>query len=288
MITKNAMQLKALIKKKAVESNVSAQYVMQNYMMERLLERISLSPYRNNFILKGGFLISAIIGLEKRTTMDLDTTIKGLDLSHGNIRQMFSEICKLQLEDDITFKILGTLDIREADDYPGIRLSLNASYPPVNVPLKVDITTGDIITPQEVDYSYSLIFDNRRINILAYSIETILAEKIETVLSRSIANTRPRDLYDIYVLHHLRRDQYRRDVLRQALKNTANKRGSQNIISLYPEIIQDILTSEKMWGFWQRYKKDYSYATSLSFNDVCSTINEIMESLGWEDPGLER
>jgi predicted nucleotidyltransferase component of viral defense system len=200
VITKNPMQLKAFIKKKAEENNISSQLVMQNYMMERLLERISLSPYRKNFILKGGFLIAAIVGLNSRTTMDLDATIKGLDLTHESIDRIFKEICAIKIEDNITFSVLRTTEIREGDDYPGLRVALEANYHPLAVPLTVDVTTGDKITPREVKRSLQLLFDDRSISVFTYNLETVLAEKIETVLSRNIANTRPRDFYDIYIL----------------------------------------------------------------------------------------
>ena len=204
MITKNPMQLKAFIKNKAAEKHISAQLVMQNYMLERLLERISLSPYKNNFILKGGFLISAIVGLDTRATMDLDTTIKGFTLTHEAIHKIFTEICAVQIADDVQFEVVGISDIRETDDYPGIRVALKANYPPISVPLTVDVTTGDMITPREVEYTFSLLFDDRTISILAYNLETVLAEKLETVLSRNIANTRPRDYYDVHILYALR------------------------------------------------------------------------------------
>ena len=218
MITKNPMQLKAFIKNKAAEKHISAQLVMQNYMLERLLERISLSPYKNNFILKGGFLISAIVGLDTRATMDLDTTIKGFTLTHEAIRKIFTEICAVQIADDVQFEVVGISDIRETDDYPGIRVALKANYPPISVPLTVDVTTGDMITPREVEYSFSLLFDDRTISILAYNLETVLAEKLETVLSRNIANTRPRDYYDVHILYALRGAECDKATLRRALE----------------------------------------------------------------------
>ena len=195
------MQLKAFIKKKAGEKNISAQLVMQNYMMERLLERISLSQYKNNFIVKGGFLISAIVGLDTRATMDLDTTVKGFTLTHEAVRNIFSQICAIEISDDISFELSDIYDIREGDDYPGIRVALKANYLPISVPLTVDITTGDMITPGEIEYTFPLLFEDRKIQIWAYNIETVLAEKIETVLSRSIVNTRSRDFYDIHILY---------------------------------------------------------------------------------------
>ena len=218
MITKNPMQLKAFIKNKAAEKHISAQLVMQNYMLERLLERISLSPYKNNFILKGGFLISAIVGLDTRATMDLDTTIKGFTLTHEAIRKIFTEICAIQIADDVQLEVVGISDIRETDDYPGIRVALKANYPPISVPLTVDVTTGDMITPREVEYTFSLLFDDRTISILAYNLETVLAEKLETVLSRNIANTRPRDYYDVHILYALRGADCDKATLRRALE----------------------------------------------------------------------
>ena len=226
MITRNPMQLKAFIKKKAAEKNISAQLVMQNYMLERLLERISLSTYKNNFILKGGFLISVIVGLDTRTTMDLDTTIKGFTLTHESIRKVFKEICAVEIEDDVSFTLEDIYDIRETDDYPGIRVSLKANYPPIRVPLTVDVTTGDIITPKEIEYTFKLLFDDRTLSILAYNLETVLAEKIETVLSRSIANTRPRDFYDIHIIFALRGNECDKNILKRALDRTSAKRGA--------------------------------------------------------------
>lgn len=279
MITKNPMQLKAFIKKKAAEKKISAQLVMQNYMLERLLERISLSAYKQNFILKGGFLISAIVGLDTRATMDLDTTIKGFTLTHEAIRRIFEEICAVEIADDVCFELMDIADIREGDDYPGIRVSLKANYPPISVPLSVDVTTGDIITPREIEYTFSLLFDNRSISILAYNLETVLAEKIETVLSRSIANTRPRDFYDIYILYSLRGVECDSQTLLQALARTANKRGSQKVLNLYPDIITEIRSSEQLRVFWKKYQRDFDYAKDISFDDACDAIQHIMDTI---------
>ena len=178
MIMKNPMQIKAFIKKKAAEKKISAQLVMQNYVLERLLERISLSEYKHNFVLKGGVLISAIVGLGTRATMDLATTIKGFELTHESIREIFDEVVKVRTPDDVVFEVIGTADIRESDDYPGIRVNLKANYPPISVSLSVDVTTGDKITPRKIEYTFSLMFDERSISIMAYNLETILAEKL--------------------------------------------------------------------------------------------------------------
>lgn len=279
MITKNPMQLKAFVKKKAAEKNISAQLVMQNYMLERLLERISLSRYKYNFILKGGFLISAMVGLDTRATMDLDTTIKGFTLTHEAVIGIFREICGMEMEDDVKFELLEVTDIREGDDYPGIRVSLTANYSPIRVPLSVDITTGDKITPREIEYSFSLLFDDRTISILAYNMETVLAEKLETVFSRNIANTRPRDFYDIYILYHLRGTECNWEILLKALMQTTKKRGSQAVLSLHSEILEDIQASRELHKFWRCYQREFEYARDISFEAICETIQSIMKRL---------
>ena len=279
MITKNPMQLKAFIKNKAAEKNISAQLVMQNYMLERLLERISLSSYKHNFILKGGFLISAIVGLDTRTTMDLDTTIKGFTLTHEAIRTIFTDICAVPITDDVNFELVGISDIRETDDYPGIRVALKANYLPISVPLTVDVTTGDMITPREMEYTFPLLFDDRTISILAYNLETVLAEKLETVLSRNIANTRPRDYYDIHILYALRGSECDKTMLRHALERTTQKRGSGMILTDYNEIIKEIRESSRLCKLWEKYRREYQYAKDISFDDTCSTIQIIMEAI---------
>ena len=279
MITKNAMQLKAFIKKKAEENRVTAQLVMQNYMMERLLERISLSRYRQNFILKGGFLIAAIVGLDTRTTMDMDATVKGFPLTHESIGEIFNEICTISVEDDITFSVLRISDIREGDIYPGLRVHLTASSPPLAVPLVVDITTGDKITPKEIKYSFRLMFDDRSISVLAYNLETILSEKLETVLSRNIANTRPRDFYDIHILYALRGSDCDFAVLRQALEETTVRRGSSLVLEQYQDIVGSIRDDSGLQGFWARYQLEFDYAKDITFNEACDSILTIMDAV---------
>ena len=275
MITRNPMQLKALIKNLAKLKGISAQLLMQNYMLERLLERISISQYQSYFILKGGFLIASIVGLDTRTTMDLDTTIKGLPLTLDTAQRFFTDICLISVDDDISFEVLDCSNIRETDDYNGIRVSLCATYLTMSVPLKVDVTTGDRITPSEIEYDFSLLFDERKIKILAYNIETILAEKLETILSRGIGNTRPRDFYDVYILYSLRKRKYRPNILRQALTETADKRGSSIILPQYKSILQRIEADTQMNLFWQKYCDDFSYARGIEFAKVCRVIIDL-------------
>ena len=279
MITKNPMQLKAFIKKKAEESQISAQLVMQNYMMERLLERISLSKYKRNFILKGGFLIAAIVGLDSRATMDLDTTVKGFPLNHESIRGIFEEICTVAVQDDVTFSISRITDIREGNDYPGLCVAMTANYPPLAVPMTVDVTAGDKLTPREIEYSFKLLFDDRSISILAYNLETILAEKLETVLSRNVANTRPRDFYDIHILYDLCISEYDIVILRHALEKTTERRGSSSVLTQYREIVENIKASPQMRGFWEKYREEFNYAKDITFDDTCGTILRVMGNL---------
>lgn len=248
-------------------------------MLERLLARIALSKYNRNFIIKGGFLISAIVGLDTRATMDLDTTIKGFTLTHETLREIFSEICTLEIDDDVHFEIAGLSDIREGDDYPGIRVALKANYPPISVPLMVDVTTSDVITPKEIEFSFSLLFDEGSINILAYSLETVLAEKLETVLSRSIANTRPRDYYDIHVLYSLHGSDCNMDTLRTALDCTTEKRGSRHILTDYLEIMKMIRESSELSNHWDKYRREFEYAKEINFEDTCDSIETIMNRI---------
>ena len=268
----NAMQLKAIIKNIAKEKSISAQLVMQNFMMERLLERISLSSYQNHFILKGGFLIAAMVGLDTRATMDMDATIKGIPVSEQTVKNMFLEICKINPQDDVIFSFLSISNIREGDEYGGYRVTLSAKFPPMTVPLKLDITTGDKITPREITYEFKLLLEDRSIKVLAYNLETILAEKLETIISRSDQNTRPRDFYDVYVLLKLQSHNIDLKLLREAIESTTEKRNSVQIIKNYKSIIEIIRDSSVMKRRWKSYQKDFDYAKDINFEDTCDTV----------------
>ncbi|MDO4544183.1 MAG: nucleotidyl transferase AbiEii/AbiGii toxin family protein [Clostridia bacterium] len=277
---KNAMQLKVFVKKIAKEKNISAQLVMQNYMLERLLERISVSRYRHNFILKGGFLIAAMVGLDTRTTMDMDATIKGFPVNESTVRQIFEEICSIELDDEITFALGGTDEIREKDAYSGYRVSLTANYPPMKVPLKIDITTGDEITPHEIEYNFSLMLENRYISVLAYNLETVLAEKLETIISRGDQSTRPRDYYDVYILTKLQRHNLELRFLRQSLYATAHKRGSSEIVRNGKRIMETVKASPIMQDHWVRYQENNEYARDITFTEACDSVIHILNELG--------
>ncbi len=273
---KNAMQLKAYVKNLAKEKNISAQIVLQNYMLERLLERISVSKYHDNFILKGGFLLAAMVGLDTRATMDMDATIKGLQVTKETISQMFIDVCDIHIDDDIKFTFNGIDDIREDDEYGGYRVSLSGHYPPMAVPLKIDITTGDKITPREMIYSFSLMFEDRSINVLAYTLETILAEKLETIISRGDQNTRPRDFYDVYILNTLQKKNIDNQVLKDAFTATVKKRGTEQIVANYKEIIETVANSTVMKNQWTRYQKEFEYAKDIRFEDTCKAVIDLM------------
>lgn len=276
---KNAMQLKALIKNLAKEKCISAQLVLQNYMLERFLERISLSSYRDNYIIKGGFLIASMVGLDTRATMDMDATIKGYPVKEDSIRKMIEEILGISIEDGITFRLQSIHEIREDDEYSGYRASLIAEYGRMAVPLKLDITSGDKITPREIEYSYKLMWENRSISILAYNLSTILAEKLETILSRADKNTRPRDYYDVYILTKLQGENIDAKSLSLALSATAEKRGSAHLLSQFWDILSTVKSSSIMKSRWENYQKDFDYAKGIQFAECCDAILSLLESM---------
>lgn len=224
----------------AKEAGIPAQALMQSYLLERLLERLSRSAWRDNVVIKGGVLISSLVGVSSRTTMDLDTTVRGFALTHESAERAFRDIVAVQADDDWEFGFDRTEDIRETDDYPGIRVHLKGSYAPMSVPLTVDVTAGDRITQNAVEYSYPLLFGEGEIRLMAYPIETVLAEKLETVVSRGIANTRPCDFYDIHVLLGVKRSDIDMETLRNALALTCEKRSSQTAIARWAEVLDDV------------------------------------------------
>lgn len=276
---KNSMQLKALVKNIAKDKKISAQLVLQNYMLERFLERVAKSPFKDNFIIKGGFLIASMVGINARATMDMDATIKNYPVNASTIRTMIETIIMINLDDDITFKFKDLGEIREGDIYSGYRITLTGDYTPMSVPLKLDITTGDKITPREIEYEYKLMFEERSIQVLAYNLATILAEKIETVLSRGDQNTRPRDYYDIFILYKLRLDELDLSDLRMALESTAKRRGSWNVLQHFQDIINGVKDSSVMRRQWDNYQKDFDYAKGIDFNDVCDTVVMLMNKI---------
>ena len=276
---KNAMQLKAIIKNMAKEKRISAQLVLQNYMLERFLERVSLSPYRENFIIKGGFLIASMVGLDSRTTMDMDATIKDFPVNKETVQKMIEEILSVPVDDNISFEFRSIEEIREGDEYTGYRVALTENYEKMAVPLKLDITTGDKITPREIEYEYHLMLEDRSIRVLAYNLPTILAEKLETVISRGDQNTRPRDYYDIYILTKLLSANIDLDALRDAFRATTKKRGSGEVVKQYCEIMKVVRNSSVMNHQWDNYRKDFDYAAEIDFGETCDSVIRIMDRI---------
>ena len=264
MIT-TARQLKDLIRNLSKKKSANAQILMRNYMMERFLERISLSEYRDQFILKGGMLVAAMVGLDARATMDLDATIKGTNVSVSDVETIISKIISVPVDDGVSFYIKHISEIMEEADYPGVRVSMETKFDGVTTPLKIDISTGDIVTPKEIRYSFNLMLEDRTIEVWAYNLETVLAEKLETVISRNVTNTRMRDFYDIYILQKLYGEQLEKQVLWNALVATAKKRGTLEQIESgeINEIFDEIESSPVMEKLWKTYQKNYSYSADI-------------------------
>jgi len=270
-----AMQLKARIKNLAMKNKVPAQAVLQNYMLERLLERISVSIYKDKFILKGGLLIASLVGIGNRTTMDMDATLKGYPLSEPSIRALLINVCEITLDDGVTLHLENIHPIREDDEYGGFRVSILARYESINTPLKIDITTGDLITPGAVLYEFHSIFENKQIEIWAYNIETILAEKVETILRRSVLNTRLRDFYDVYLIMKTQGANVKKESIQSALTATSQKRMSTQVLQDSRRILLTIQADTTMRQRWERYCKENYYAKDIDFDEVMKVIEDV-------------
>lgn len=271
-----AMHLKARMKNIALLNSVPAQAVWQNFMLERLLERIAISRYKDMVILKGGLLIASLVGINNRTTMDMDTTMRGYPLSEETIQQALSEICAIQLDDDVILDLDHIVPIRGDDEYGGYRAAIIAKYESINTPLKIDITAGDIITPNAVRYIYQSNFEEKLIEIWAYNIETILAEKVETILRRSALNTRPRDFYDVYIIIKTKRQVINKEIFTTALKATSEHRMSLPTLQNKNNILQTIQSDVTMRQRWERYCRENNYAKDIEFDDVIGMIIDIV------------
>lgn len=272
---KTSKQLKDLIRNLSKKKSADAQILLRNYMMERFLERVSISEYRNKFILKGGMLVAALVGVDFRATMDLDATIKGADVYTGAVKYIIANIVSVPLEDGVVFRIKQVSEIMDEAEYPGVRVSMEAEFDGVRTPLKIDISTGDVITPREIQYSFKLMLEDRSIDVLAYNVETVLAEKLETVISRGIINTRMRDFYDIHILLKLYKDTLDAKVLSEALKATAQKRETEYHLRDAQEIFGEVQNDIGMQKLWGSYQKKFSYAAEISWEDVMRAVKEV-------------
>lgn len=270
-----AMSLKAKIRNIAKQKNIPAQVILQNYMFERFLWRLSKSDYKDKFVLKGGMLVAAIVGLDNRATMDLDTTLKNLPLTEETITKAITDICKIPSDDEVDFSFTEISPIRDDDIYGGYRVSITAKYDTVITPLTVDISTGDVITPNPVKFAFGEIFEDKSFELWAYSIETVLAEKIETILRRGVFNTRPRDFYDAYILATTQK--FDKEVFKDALKATANHRGTAEQIKDTEKIIGILSNSKELFELWEKYRKQFSYASDIEYVEIIKVIKELLK-----------
>lgn len=275
MSNAKAMSLKAKIRNIAKSKNIPAQVILQNYMFERFLNRLSVSDYKDKFVLKGGMLIAALVGIDNRATMDLDTTLKNLPLTPEAIEKALNDIFAIDLGDNITFSFKGISPIRQDDIYGGYRVALNAVYETIITPMTIDISTGDVITPEAVKFNFTCIFNDKlTFEVWAYNIETVLAEKVETILRRSIFNTRPRDFYDAYIL--ITTQSFDKKVFSLALKRTIEHRRTENKINDFNDIMDVISSNIDLQRMWSNYQKQFAYANDISFEDTCDVIKNLL------------
>ena len=278
MSNAKAMSLKAKIRNIAKSKNLPAQVILQNYMFERLLNRLSASEYKEKFVLKGGMLVAAIVGIDNRATMDLDTTLKNLPLTPEAIEKALNEIFEIDLNDDVEFKFKGISPIREDDIYGGYRVALDAIYETIVTPMTIDVSTGDVITPEAVKYNFTGIFDDElTFEVWAYNIETVLAEKIETILRRSMFNTRPRDFYDAYIL--ITTQNFDKATFTEALNKTIEHRGTRNQINDFGSTMEIVSESADLKRMWNNYQSQFPYAKDISFEEVCNSIMELLAKI---------
>lgn len=269
----SSKQLKDLIRNLSKEVGIEAHVLIRKYMMERFLERVSSSKYNGSFILKGGMLVAAFVGVEARATMDIDTTIKGIPVTIVDMERTITEISNIDLDDNVKFRIKKVSEIMDEAEYSGIRFSMDAVLDGAVIPLKIDISTGDVITPREIAYSYKLMFEDRTIPIMTYPIETVLAEKLETVISRSITNTRMRDFYDIHIL--LKSQNINADILALALERTAKNRGNFSLLENAESVLKIVKSDEDMKRLWDIYQKKFKYAGEYTWDEVIHSVREL-------------
>ena len=272
---KTPEQLKGAIRNMAAKKKLRPQEVLQMFLFVRVLERLAVSPYRNNFILKGGLLISSMIGIDERTTIDMDTTVRGIRMEEPEIISIIREILSSDVDDGIDFVVRKIEPIREDDTYRNFRVHIDARYGRINSPMKIDITTGDEITPAAIQYNYPFLFEDKTVPVMAYTLETILAEKYETIIRRNIGTTRARDFYDLHMLYRERETEIRADILRLAVAHTAKKRGSARALADWEEIIQDIREEPALASLWHNYAADNPYIGKLQFSETVNTVERI-------------
>ena len=275
----NSDKLKSIISKKAYGNSDISQKFYQLFYFERILERISKSSYRGKIILKGGLLLTSIIGDDERTTKDMDATLKGIPLTKNEVEKVFNEILNMDIDDEVLFKIISIKDIRLEDEYGGFRLNILSKLDNNKTYITVELTTGDVITPREIKYNYNSIFEDKKIPIMSYTIETILAEKFQTVVNRGLLNTRLKDFYDIYILVNTKMSEVSKENLINAIKNTFKRRKTSLDIDQINEIINDLINDNNMNSLWENAVSKNSYAKNIRFEDTIDAIKQIAEIL---------
>ena len=272
---KTSEQIKGAIRNITKKTGVNANSLLQMCLFEGILEKISKSKYKNHIILKGGLLISSLIGVEMRSTLDMDTTIRGLPMNEENILKILHEILEITIDADIVYRLIKLERIRKEDLYEDFCATISCRYGKINANLNIDITTGDIITPKEIQYSYEKILEEGSISILTYTIETIIAEKFETISSRNITTTRARDFYDLYMLYKIYKSKIERNVLKEAITLTSQHRNSFSLVLQYKEIVKLFYQSNSLKNLWDKYIQNNPYAKEISFDDTISVYEEI-------------
>ena len=280
---KTSEQIKGAIRNISKKTGVNPNSLLQMCLFEGILEKLSKSKYSENFILKGGLLISSLIGVDMRSTMDMDTTIKGIPLNEVSITKILNEILAIKIDADIEYKLIKLSPIRQEDVYEDFCASISCIFGKINANLNIDITTGDVITPKEINYSYSKILEEGTIPIMTYTIETILAEKFETVSSRNITTTRARDFYDLYMIYSIYKDKIDKDILSKAIERTSKYRGSFETALQYKEIVELFRESETPKKLWKKYTQNNPYAKDVDFLDTISVYEEIGTVLNVND-----
>ena len=275
----NSDKLKSIISKKAYGNSDISQKFYQLFYFERILERISKSSYRGKIILKGGLLLTSIIGDDERTTKDMDATLKGIPLTKNEVEKVFNEILNMDIDDEVLFKIISIKDIRLEDEYGGFRLNILSKLDNNKTYITVELTTGDVITPREIKYNYNSIFEDKKIPIMSYTLETILAEKFQTVVNRGLLNTRLKDFYDIYILVNTKMSELSKENLINAIKNTFKRRKTSLDFEQINEIINDLISDNNMNSLWENAVSKNSYAKNIRFEDTIDAIKQIVEIL---------
>ena len=282
----NSDKLKNIIYKKAHGNSDISQKFYQLFYFERILERISISNYRGQIILKGGLLLTSIIGDDERTTKDMDATLKGIPLTKNDVEKVFNEILNIDIDDGVSFQIISIKDIRLEDEYGGFRLNILSKLDNNKTYITVELTTGDVITPREMKYNYNSIFEDKKIPIMSYPLETVLAEKFQTIVTRGLFNTRLKDFYDVYILINTKIDDLNRSNLIKAIKNTFKRRETNFDLEQFNEVINDLSNDNNMNNLWNEYISKNSYAKNVKFEDTINALKEIIEILESEFVGV--